>query len=120
MKEYIDIDGVVLWNDTRIQLNENELIQRDIEAAYLHFEELTTEFIFNKVREYNVSNGTKFGGIHACANYRFDMSYTHQPFCARVWEWNVRLWETVRSYQSTATVIPSDIEFQAVLDGVIF
>ena len=94
--------------------------QEQITQAVQEFTSVTTFFIQSKVDQYNAASGTAFGSVHACECYRHDIGYTHQPFCARVWAWNIAVWEAVRLYQATATTIPTDEEFQAVLDGVTF
>jgi hypothetical protein len=31
-----------------------------------------------------------------------------------------KVWTAVRTYQATATTVPTDDEFKAILDGVVF
>ena len=87
-----------------------------LELAVQGFTKKTTEFIQARVDEYNLANGTKFDNVHNCESYSRTVGYTHQIFCAQVWTWNVAVWEAVRAI----TTIPTDIEFQDTLDGVIF
>lgn len=91
-----------------------------IDEAVKHFENKTSELINQKVVDYNKANGTAFGGVHAAANYRFDTGYTHQPFCQQVWTYNVAIWEAIRNWHSTLTAIPTDEDWQAVVDTVVF
>jgi hypothetical protein len=91
-----------------------------MEKAIANFTSVTTQYIESKVQAYNEANGTAFGSVHSCANYKDSLTYSHAPFCKQVWDWNERVWDTVRAYQATATAIPTDIEFKAILDGTVF
>ena len=137
MKYALIIDGVVkqvqpYFQDGFVEVDETvfcgmilqngEFVKppMSLEEARFHFEELTTNLIQSKVYEYNFINKTAFGNIHSCANYRFDTNYTHQPFCAKVWDWNVRLWDTVRAWQDTLTQIPTDDQWLEIVEEVEF
>jgi hypothetical protein len=129
-----DIGDVYAYTDDQIKiglaLDKTRMSDEDVtmrinpiettEQAISRLEAVTNAFIFAKVDEYNKTNATAFSSIHSCGNYRFDMDYTHQPFCVKVWKWNVNVWETVRAFFLSATAIPADEEFQSVLDGVAF
>lgn len=86
----------------------------------LYFTGLTEQFIQDKVDDYNTLNGTAFGSVHNCESYSRLPTYTHQVFCEKVWLWSVEVWEAVRAYQATLTAAPTEAEFQAVLDSVIW
>lgn len=121
----IDGDQSFLIKDDWIELTDEEVdaIRNPPETpdmAIVRLEAVVNAFIFAKVDEYNKANATAFGSIHTCGNYRFDTEYTHQPFCNRVWKWNVQVWEAVRAFFLSATTIPTDKELQDVLDGVEF
>lgn len=87
-----------------------------LELAVQGFTKKTTEFIQARVDEYNLANGTAFTNVHNCESYSRTTGYTHQAWCLEVWTWNVAVWEAVRALAT----IPTDTEFQAVLDGVTF
>ena len=93
-------------------------VQPTTEQLVLYFTKMTDNHIQSKIDAYNKANGTAFASVHNCESYSRMSAYTHQPFCAAVWTWSVDVWEAVRSYQSTLTTIPTDAEFQAVLDSV--
>lgn len=61
------------------------------------YEQLINKYIQAEVDKYNKAQGTAFNSIHSCGNYRHDVSYTHQPFCAEVWAWNINVWEASRN-----------------------
>jgi len=112
------IGDKILMTDEEINIHLSPL--KTLEDMIQHFESITTQYIQSKVDEYNVANGLAFTNVHSCANYKDSLTYSHAPFCKRVWDWNERVWDTVRDYQATATAFPTDEEFKAVLDGVVF
>ena len=50
-----------------------------------------------QVDAYNDANGLVFTDVKSCALYAQMPSYSHQPFCAAVWDWNVQVWESARA-----------------------
>lgn len=99
-----------VYLDTKAQVEPDFLnqavIKRDQEKAEAEKEAVVKEFtgyadehIQSKVIEYNKANSTMFKDVHSCANYRHDTEYTHKPFCAAVWAWNVAVWEYIRAEQ---------------------
>jgi hypothetical protein len=44
----------------------------------------------------------------------------HNAIANKFIEYADNIWKTVRAYQKTTTVVPTDAEFQMVLDGVVF
>jgi len=69
--------------------SERELLIANLEAA-------TVNHIQSAVDEYNKLHGLTYKDVHSCGNYRHDIGYTHQEFCANVWAWNVAVWEKCR------------------------
>lgn len=58
--------------------------------------------IQSKVDEYNQANGLSLTDVYRCEQYARTTGYTHQAFCQAVWEWNVAVWEEVRSLLAQA------------------
>lgn len=81
---------------------------------------MTDAHIQAEVNKYNEDNNVMFGSIHNCSTYVTVDTYPHQAFCIAIIQWNADIWETVRAFQASATTIPTDEEFKAVLDGVHF
>lgn len=61
------------------------------------YEQAVTELIQAQIDNYNKTYKTAFESVHTAANYRHDTGYTHQPFCASVWVWNISVWEAARA-----------------------
>ena len=68
-------------------------------------ETAVNELLQAEVDAYNKDNGTIFADVHSCGNYRHDVGYTHQPFCAAVWSWNVAVWERCREVQTAGALM---------------
>jgi quinol monooxygenase YgiN len=60
-------------------------------------EDAITQYIQTEVERYNATNDVIFRDIHSCKAYADVQGYTHQPFCATVWAWNVDVWEAARN-----------------------
>ena len=88
--------------------------------AITHFEEMTTQFIESKVQAYNQANGLAFANIDAFPKYAINTSSQHYAIANKFIIYADKVWGAVRAYQATLTAIPTDAEFQAVLDGVVF
>lgn len=88
--------------------------------AITHFEVMTTSFIESKVQAYNSANGLAFANIDAFPKYALNTSSQHNAIANRFIVYADNVWGAVRAYQSSLTAIPTDEEFTAVLDGVIF
>jgi len=86
---------------TVVDIPQEELINTLIRAC----EQAVTALIQSEVTKYNEANGTVFGSVHSCANYATTDGYTHQPFCASVWAWNVAVWEKCREIQALGEMI---------------
>jgi len=100
---------------------EPEFTQVELMAnAIVHFESMTDTFIQRKVNEYNSLNGVKFKDIDAFPKYAMNTSSAHYAIANKFIAYADKVWSAIRLYQSTATTIPTDVEFQTVLDGVLF
>lgn len=103
---------------------ENEyLLQKQTDAianAIKSFTVMTTEYIESKVQAYNEANGLAFKDIDAFAKYAMNPLSTHYVIANRFINYADAVWNAVRVYQSTATAIPTQEEFQNILDSVVF
>jgi len=88
--------------------------------AVSYFKNKTKAFLQERVDAYNTLYGLDFESVHNCESFSRHQGYTHQVWCGKVFTWSVNVWEVVRDYQDTLTVLPTDEEFQAVLDSVDF
>lgn len=88
--------------------------------AVAHFENVTTAFIEAKVQEYNKLNGLAFKDIDAFTKYAINSTSAHYAIANQFIAYADKVWAAVRAYQATLTAIPTDAEFQAVLDMVTF
>ncbi|MEA2037247.1 MAG: hypothetical protein U9O94_07070 [Nanoarchaeota archaeon] len=113
--KYLDTKVNGIYIPDTVEIANDEAI-----ATIAKFTSKTEAHIQAKVNQYNEANGTKFANVHNCESYSRLDTYTHKAFCLQVWLWSVQIWEAVRAYQDTMTVAPTDAEFQAVLDGVMF
>lgn len=120
---YTTPEGVVVPAKTKLQ-NETEYLaklQADAMAQLVQkFTDVTTAYIEAKVKAYNLANGLAFKDIDAFTKYAITPTSTHNAIAVKFIEYADRLWSAVRTYQSTATVVPTDEEFKAILDGVVF
>jgi hypothetical protein len=83
-------------------------------------EGITDTYIQSKIDTYNQANGVKFKDIDAFTKYAINTESQHNAIANKFIEYGDNIWKEVRAYQKTATTIPTDAEFQAVLDGVAF
>ncbi|MDY0186202.1 MAG: hypothetical protein RBR43_10040 [Desulfuromonadaceae bacterium] len=60
-------------------------------------EQAISDYIQAEVDNYNAANDVIFRDIHSCKAYADVQDYSHQPFCAAVWAWNVDVWEAARN-----------------------
>jgi len=80
----------------------------------------TTAYIEGKVQAYNLANGLAFKDIDSFAKYAVNINSIHYSIANQFIEYADAVWTTVRQYQASATSIPSDAEFKALLDSVVF
>jgi hypothetical protein len=85
-----------------------------------HFTDVTDGYIMAKVTAYNVANGLSFKDIDAFTKYAINPLSTHHTIANKFVTWVDAVWESVRAYHGTVTGVPTDAEFKAVLDGVVF
>jgi hypothetical protein len=85
-----------------------------------HLESTTDTYIQRKIDAYNLANGVKFRDIDAFTKYAINTASQHNAIANQFIEYADNIWKSVRAYQKTATTVPTDAEFQAVLDGVVF
>ena len=97
-----------------------ELTTKAKENAIKHFTDKTTDFIQSKIDAYNLANGVAFQDIDAFAKYALVPTSSYNAISVRFIAYADKVWSAVRNYQATATAIPTDESFQAVLDGVVF
>ena len=85
-----------------------------------HFTGLVDKTITAKIQAYNEANGVAFAGADAFTKYAINTSSQHHAIANQFITWIDNLWAEARTYQATATEVPTDAEFQAVLDAVVF
>jgi hypothetical protein len=115
-----DREDIISWiaegNTPEPEFTDTELLAQ----AIAHFESITDVYIQSKIDAYNVVHGVKFKDIDAFTKYAVNTSSQHNAIANKFIEYADNIWRAVRSYQATATIIPTDEEFQAILDGVMF
>lgn len=100
------------WNVNKWEEDTGELQDQ----ARANFVIMTDAHIQAEVDKYNKDNNVLFGSVHNCSTYIMVDTYPHQAFCIAIINWNAEVWETVRAIDT----LPTDEEFQAVLDSVPF
>jgi len=85
-----------------------------------NFTNITTEYIEAKVQAYNAANGLAFKDIDAFTKYAINAGSQHHAIANQFITYADNVWAAIRAYQATATVIPTEVEFKAVLDTVVF
>jgi hypothetical protein len=85
-----------------------------------HLESITDAYIQSKIDTYNLANGVKFKDIDAFTKYAINTASEQNAIANKFIAYADNIWKAVRTYQKTATTIPTDAEFKAVLDGVAF
>lgn len=121
--EYIDMEGVLHPAKTKAEHEAEHLANKQaeaIDALIAHFTNVTTSYIEGKVQEYNKANGLVFKDIDAFTKYAINTGSQHYAIANRFIAYADAVWVAVRLYQSTATAVPTEEEFKAVLDSVVF
>ena len=85
-----------------------------------HFTSMVDKTINAKITAYNEANGVAFAGADAFTKYAINVGSQHNAIANKFITWIDTLWATARAYQLSATEVPTDEEFQAVLDAVVF
>ena len=94
--------------------------QEIMAQAINEFTAITTNYIEAKVQAYNVANGLAFKDIDAFTKYAINPLSQHHAIANQFINYADKVWKAVRDYQATATTVPTDVEFQAILDAVVF
>ena len=120
----IDMLAVVPTKIYTITAKTTEQLQTEqlqaMQSLVHHFTDVTTAYIEAKVQEYNTANGLAFKDIDAFTKYAINPLSQHHTIANQFINYADKVWKAVRDYQATATAVPTDAEFQAVLDGVLF
>lgn len=105
---------------SEVELNAIPPIAKSMDEVIQHFTDMTTEYIESKVQAYNQSNGLAFVNIDAFPKYAINAASQHHAIANQFIIYADKVWGAVRAYQATLTAIPTDAEFKAILDGVVF
>jgi hypothetical protein len=101
----------------QIQAEQLEAIQ----SLVKYFTDVTTAYIEGKVQEYNKANGLAFKDIDAFTKYAVNTASVHHAIANQFIAYADAVWTAVRDYQATTTTtVPTEEEFMAVLDAVVF
>lgn len=87
-----------------------------LEVTKLRFTKLTDEYIQTKIDEYNLANGVIFSDINTFPKYALNVDSIHYDIANKFIVWVDKIWGTVR----TITTEPTEEEFTALLDTVVF
>jgi hypothetical protein len=113
-------EDIIAWllegNTPEPEFTDAELLAKSV----AHLESTTDAYIQSKIDAYNLANGVKFKDIDAFSKYAINTESQHNAIANKFIAYADNIWKAVRTYQKTATTIPTDTEFQAVLDGVAF
>jgi len=85
-----------------------------------HFTDVTTAYIESKVTAYNQAHGLAFANIDAFTKYAINPLSQHHAIANQFINYADKVWKAVRDYQATATTVPTEAEFKAILDSVVF
>ena len=111
-KQYTVMDKTV----EQIQAEQLQAMQSLVQ----HFTNVTTAYIEGKVTAYNQAHGLAFANIDAFTKYAINTQSQHYGIANKFIDYADAVWKAVRDYQATATTIPTDVEFNAILDAVVF
>jgi hypothetical protein len=117
MRLEIDIDGNITEHEDAAII---PVTPPTLEQSIEHLEDTTDAYIQSKIDMYNSANGVKFRDIDAFTKYAVNMASEHNAIANKFIVYADNIWKAVRAYQTTATAIPTDEEFQMMLDGVVF
>jgi len=111
-KQYTIIEKTV----EQIQVEQLQAMQ----SLVRHFTDVTTMYIESKVQAYNTANGLAFKDIDAFTKYAINSLSQHYVIANKFINYADAIWFAVRTYQATATTVPTDAEFKDILDAVVF
>ena len=125
---YIDNNGNFYEADGSIPVGgrvatTEEIASYELNKAVPYFKSLTDKYIQDKVIAWNQANaatGIEFDGITSFPKYAVIPTDTRHAISVQFLTWNGKIWDAVRAFQATATTVPTDVEFKAVLDSVVF
>lgn len=117
------LDGVPRKDYTVMDKTPEQIAEET--SAYManmvqHFTNVTTAYIEAKVQAYNVANGLAFKDIDAFTKYAINPLSQHHAIANKFINYADAIWKAVRDYQATATTVPTEVEFNAVMDAVVF
>ncbi|MDD2267465.1 hypothetical protein [Sulfuricurvum sp.] len=122
-----DVSGTIFENMTEITeeqyrtaLSLDIVPQIPIGTIIDIFTNITTDYINIKIDTYNKENGVAFKDIDAFAKYAILQNSVYHDIAIRFMTYADNIWTTVRAYQANATAVPTETEFLAVLDSVVF
>jgi len=91
-----------------------------MEQAIRHFKDMTYTHINKRVLDYDVLNNTDYQNIESFAKYAAVTTSSRHAISVQFITWASNIWDAVNTYHSTLTAIPTNAEFKAVLDSVVF
>jgi hypothetical protein len=117
------LDGVptkvyTVMDKTAEQIQAEQL--QAMQSLVQRFTDVTTNSIDGKVQAYNKANGLAFKDIDAFTKYAVNTTSVHYAIANQFIAYADRVWTALRTFQATATTVPTEEEFKAVLDGVVF
>lgn len=93
------------------------------EQAVRHFKAYTNQYIQSRIDKWNEDNkstGIHFDDILSFPKYAVIPTDSRYAISVQFLTWNGAIWDTATAYMLSATVIPTEAEFKAVLDEVVF
>ena len=67
-------------------------------------EALVEYHVHEQIVIYNQANGVGFNSVDSCSKYVGQATYTHQPFCISILEFNTMCWVAARLAQTNGSV----------------
>jgi hypothetical protein len=108
----------MVMDKTAEQLQAEQL--QAMQSLVQHFTDVTTAYIESKVTAYNKAHGLAFANIDAFTKYAINQLSQHHTIANQFIKYADAIWKAARDYQATATTVPTDVEFKAILDAVVF
>lgn len=120
-----EVDGTMYFNKVGnvVQYRPNYILytqEEQFAQVNQYFTDMTTDYIESKVKAYNAANGLAFKDIDAFTKYAVTPTSIHNAIAIQFIAYADKIWSAARTYQATATTVPTEVEFKAVLDGVVF
>ena len=112
-ENYIELVSKTLVSKTlvnkAIKIQKEESKKNEVQAKIKFATNLVSKKIQIEVENYNKINGTAFKDIHSCASYKDAQNYSHKDFCLSIWNWNVEVWEYVRSLDINSNLTADEL-----------